>query len=63
MRRSSIPPKAQQFDLFQPSRLGPDYRALPLETRRETVRLLARLLRTHQGRRRAVTPDREANDE
>ena len=48
MRRSPIPPKAQQFDLFQPSRLGPDYRALSLETRRETMQLLARLLRAHQ---------------
>ena len=63
MRRSPIPPKAQQFDLFQPSRLGPDYRALPLETRQETMQLLARLLRAHQDRRRAVAAEREANHE
>ena len=63
MRRSPIPSKVQQFDLFQPSRIGPDYRALPLAVRQETVRLLARLLRAHQGRRPVVAPDREASDE
>lgn len=63
MRRSPVQPKAQQFDLFQPPWIGPDYRALPLEVRRRTVQLLAHLLRAHQDRPLAVAPDREVNDE
>jgi hypothetical protein len=63
MQRSSIPLKVQQFDLFQPSPRGPDYRTLPLAVRQETVRLLACLLQAHQGRHPMVIPDREASDE
>ena len=63
MRRSLVQPKAQQFELFQPSRIGPDYLALPLEVRQRTVQLLASLFRAYQDRRLVVVPDREANDE
>ena len=63
MRESLSRQRVAQFKLFHPPQRRPSWQALPPETRRKTVRLLARLLREHIGRVRASGSTKEASDE
>ena len=63
MRKSPIQQRVAQFKLFHPPQKHPSWQVLPAETRRKTIRLLARLLREHIGRVRASGSRKEAGDE
>ncbi len=63
MRKSLSRQRVAQFKLFHPPQKRPSWQVLPAETRRKTVRLLARLLREHIGRVRASGSRKEAGDE
>jgi hypothetical protein len=63
MRKSPIRQRITQFKLFHPPQKHPSWQVLPAETRRKTVRLLARLLREHIGRVDASGSRKEAGDE
>lgn len=43
--------EVEQANLFHPRRVRPEWEALPMETREEATKLLARMLRDHQARR------------
>lgn len=45
--------EAEQANLFHPRRVRPEWEALPVETREEVTKLVARMLRGHQARRAA----------
>jgi hypothetical protein len=63
MRKSLTRQRVAQFKLFNPPQKHPSWQVLPAETRRKTVRLLARLLREHIGRVGASGSRKEAGDE
>jgi len=63
MRESLSRQRVTQFTLFHPPQKRPYWQVLPAETKRKTVRLLARLLREHIGRVRASASRKEAGDE
>jgi len=63
MRKSLIRQRVAQFKLFHPPQKYPSWQVLPPETKRKTVRLLARLLREHIGRVGASGSRKEAGDE
>ena len=63
MRKSPIQQRVAQFKLFHPPQKHPSWQVLPAETRRKTIRLLARLLREHIGRVGASGSRKEAGDE
>jgi hypothetical protein len=63
MRKSLTRQRVAQFKLFHPPQKRPSWQVLPAETKRKTVRLLARLLREHIGRVRASASRKEAGDE
>jgi hypothetical protein len=60
MRKSLSRQRVAQFKLFHTPQKRPPWQVLPPETRRKTVRLLARLLREHIGRVHASGSKREA---
>jgi hypothetical protein len=45
--------EAEQANLFHPRRVRPEWAALPVETREEAMKLLARMLKAHQARHAA----------
>ena len=55
MRESLSRPRALQSELFHPPQQSPAWQKLPQEIRRQTVELLAQLLRQHS--RRIMTAD------
>jgi hypothetical protein len=63
MRKSRIRQRVSQFKLFHPPQKRPFWQVLPAETRRKTVRLLARLLREYIGGVRASGSRKEGGDE
>ena len=63
IRESLSRQRVAQFRLFHPPQKRPSWQVLPPETKRKTVRLLARLLREHIGRVRASGSRKEASDE
>ena len=63
MRKSLTRQRVAQFKLFHPPQKRPSWQVLPAETKRKTVRMLARLLREHIGRVRASGSRKEASDE
>ena len=63
MRKSLTRQRVAQFKLFHPPQKHPSWQVLHAETRRKTVRLLARLLREHIGRVGASGSRKEAGDE
>lgn len=52
-----------QLKLFDPTIVAPTWERMPRETREQTVRLLARLLREHWATEGHGKPPREARDE
>jgi hypothetical protein len=63
MRESLSRQRDAQFRLSHPPQKHPSWQVLPPETKRKTVRLLARLLREHIGRVRASGSRKEAGDD
>ena len=63
MGKSLSRQRVAQFKLFHPPQKRPSWQVLPAETKRKTVRLLARLLREHIGRVRASGSRKAASDE
>ena len=63
MRKSLSRHRIAQFKLFHPPQKSPSWQALPPETRRKAVRLLAGLLREHFRRIHASGSRKEAVDE
>ena len=63
MRKSLIRQRVAQFKLFHPPQKRPSWQVLPPETKRKTVRLLARLLREHIGRVHVSGSKKGAGDE
>ena len=63
MRKSLSRQRVAQFKLFHPPQKSPSWQVLPAETRRKSVRLLARLLREHFGTIHASGSRKEAGDE
>ena len=63
MRKSLARQRVAQFKLFHPPQKRPSWQVLPAETRRKTVRLLARLLREHIGRVHVCGSKKGAGDE
>jgi hypothetical protein len=59
----TTPTESRQFKLFQPPQKLPSWQGAASETRRKTVRLLARLLREHIGRVHAFGSRKGAGDE
>jgi hypothetical protein len=55
--------RAVLWDLFRPTPHIPAWPNLPPEVRQKATRLLARLLREHQGRRRNAAHGKEVSDE
>jgi len=45
--------EAEQTNLFHPERVSPAWEALPVETRRNVTRLVARMLSAHRARHAA----------
>jgi hypothetical protein len=52
--------EVEQANLFHPRRVRPEWEALPVETREEATKLLARMLRAHQARHAALPVTGEA---
>ena len=63
MRKSLSRQRVAQFKLFHPPQKRPSWQVLPAETKRKTVRLLARLLREHIGRVHVSGSKKGAGDE
>ena len=63
MRKSLARQRVSQFKLFHPPQKRPSWQVLPPETKRKTVRLLARLLREHIGRVHVSGSKKGAGDE
>jgi hypothetical protein len=63
MRKSLTRQRVAQFKLFHPPQKRPSWQLLPSETKRNTVRLLARLLREHIGRVHVSGSKKGAGDE
>ena len=63
MREPLTRQRVAQFKLFHPPQKHPSWQVLPAETRRKTIRLLARLLREHIGRVHVSGSKKGAGDE
>ena len=57
MRSRRYPKTLDQLTIFHPMPLTPQWRSMPTEVREQTLRLLARFLRSH---RRAQLAERHA---
>ena len=63
MRHSPSPLRAVQLKLFHPLVKGPQWEQFAPEIRRQSLRLLARLLHERWARGRSVAPIGETADE
>ena len=63
MRRPPVRHRAVQPELFSPPLKTPAWRALPIEIRKTTIALLARMLRDHCARPLGYLEAEEASDE
>jgi hypothetical protein len=63
MRRQTSPQPGNQLDLFLSCPKAPQWTHLPQEARRQTIRLLAQMLRQHRRERFAAAHEPEVRDE
>jgi acyl-CoA reductase-like NAD-dependent aldehyde dehydrogenase len=63
MRPVPSPQPGDQLDLFQPCPKKPEWANLPLEVRRQTMRLLVQLLRQHRRELHVASLEQEVRDE
>jgi hypothetical protein len=63
MRRQTSPQPGNQLDLFLSCPKVPQWTHLPQEARRQTIRLLAQMLRQHRRERFAAAYEPEVRDE